>query len=469
MRAAPSVPLPAFQATVAATPDHVRALEAALVSARAAEERFRGLVESIEAVPYISAWDEPGTIRYMSPHVEELLGYPREQWYHGPDPWASNLHADDRERVLSQSGRTFTEGIDFACEYRMHTADGRVVWIAERETIVRDEAGRPLFCHGVMFDITRMKTAEQRLVTAEAALREERDLAQRYLDVARTMLLVIDPDESVRLLNQHGHELLGYPAGALIGRNWFDVAVPASQREGVRAVFRAAMGGEPAPAEARGRTELVSATGEVRTMAWRHTLLHAPDGSPSGTLSSGEDITDQLHAEAEIRRLAFQDHLTGLPNRSHFDAALRAAVDAAPGAGHSVGLLFADLDGFKRVNDSHGHAVGDALLCGIAERLAGLEGEGLLARHGGDEFLVLLDALPLDRAAATAAAEGVAAAIAERLSAPFALAGAQVRIQASVGCSLFPFDAPDAEALLQHADAAMYRAKRRSSPQVPGR
>ena len=468
MRTAQAVVLPAFQATVAATPDHVRALEAALVSARAAEERFRGLVESIDAVPYISAWDVHGTIRYMSPHVEELLGYPREQWYHGPDPWTANLHPDDRERVLAESERTYGEGRDFACEYRMLTADQRVVWIAERESIVRDEGGRPLFCHGVMFDITRLKTAEQRLLSAESALREERDLAQRYLDVARTMLLVLDADESVRLLNQHGHELLGYPAGALIGSNWFDVAVPAEMREEHRTGFRNVMAGRMPGTEGR-ETVLVTATGEERTMAWRHTMLHAPDGSPTGTLSSGEDITEQLRAEAEIRRLAYHDPLTSLPNRSHFDAGLRAAVAAAPAAGHAVALLFADLDGFKRVNDSLGHAVGDELLRGVADRLAGLEGAAALGRHGGDEFLVLLDSLPLDAAAAGAAALAAVAAIAGRLAAPFALAGTEVRIDASVGCAVYPFDAVDADALLRHADDAMYAAKRRSSRKAAGR
>ena len=468
MRAAQAITLPAFQATVAATPDHVRALEAALVAARAAEERFRALVESIEAVPYISDWDETGTIRYISPHVETLLGYPPEQWYNGPDPWVANIHPDDRERVVEESDRSFAEARDFACEYRMLTADRRVVWIAERETIVRDADGNPCFCHGVMFDITRLKTAEQQLVTAESALRAERDLAQRYLDVARTMLVVLDADGSVRLLNQHGHELLGYPHGTLIGSNWFDVAVPADAREELRATFADAMAGRPAGPEAF-ETVLVTATGERRAMTWRHTLLHAPDGTPSGTLSSGEDITDRLRAEAEIRRLAYHDPLTGLPNRSHFDAELHAAVAAAPPAGRAVALLFADLDGFKRVNDSFGHAAGDELLRGVAGRLAGIEGAGLLGRHGGDEFLVLLDALPLDAARATAAAEAAVATIADRLAAPFALGGREVRIQASVGYAVFPHHAADADALLRRADAAMYRVKRRSSGPVTGR
>src|ERR671917_2280592 len=112
MRAAQDLSLPAFQATVAAPPDHVRALEAALVAARAAEERFRGLVESIEAIPYIADWDSLGTIRYISPQVERLLGYPAEEWYTNLELWKSALHAEDRDRVLAESDRTFADGRD---------------------------------------------------------------------------------------------------------------------------------------------------------------------------------------------------------------------------------------------------------------------------------------------------------------------------------------------------------------------
>src|SRR5918997_1598538 len=112
MRAAQDLSLPAFQATVAAPPDHVRALEAALVAARAAEERFRALVESIEAIPYISDWDSLGTIRYISPQVERVLGYAAEEWYTNPELWESSLHADDRERVAAESRATFTEERD---------------------------------------------------------------------------------------------------------------------------------------------------------------------------------------------------------------------------------------------------------------------------------------------------------------------------------------------------------------------
>jgi diguanylate cyclase (GGDEF)-like protein/PAS domain S-box-containing protein len=469
MRRADSKPRLACDTAKARTKD-ARGLRAALASARAGETRFRGLVESIEAIPYIADWNTASTVRYISPQVETLLGYPPERWYSGPDPWESNLHPDDKARVLAAAARAFEAETDFACEYRILAADGRVVWIAERETIVRDAAGKPSFCHGVMFDITRLKTVEDRLVEAESALREERDLAQRYLDVARTTLVVLDADESVRLLNQHGHEILGHPAGALIGRNWFDVVAAPENREINRATFRDAMAGRPSRAAGgTSETVLVTAGGDRRTMAWRHTLLRAADGTPSGTLSSAEDITDRLRSEAEIRRLAYHDHLTGLPNRAHFGARLRDAVAAAPAAGHTVGLLFVDLDNFKLVNDSLGHAVGDELLRAVAWRLTGVEGAGALGRHGGDEFLVLLDALPGAADAAAEAAREAADALAMRLAEPFTIAGHPLPVGASVGIALFPHDAPDADGLVRFADAAMYRAKGRSSRQAGGR
>jgi len=461
MRAAQSLTLPAFEASVAAPPDHVRALEAALVAARAAEERFRALIEAIRAISYITDWDEFGTIRYISSHVEEALGYPPERWYASPDHWTTILHPDDRERVLAESSRAFAEERDFTCEYRMHASDGRVVWIAERETIVRDEHGRPSFCHGVMFDVTRLKFAEQRLVVAEAALREEHDLAQRYLDVARTLLLVLDECGRVRLLNQHGHELVGYPPGTLIGCDWFETVLPPQACATVREQYSAAMASTIAGQDDEGVSEweLVTASGRRRTIAWRHTLLRDGDGRATGAVASGEDITERLRAQAEIHRLAYSDPLTGLANRSHFDAELRTAVTA----GEPISLLFVDLDEFKLVNDTLGHSVGDELLRAVADRLAASAEAVLVGRYGGDEFLVLLRALD-----SPARAHAAAAAVTERLAEPFAIAGHHVRIRASVGCAVFPYEAADADELLSRADAAMYAAKR-SRPSEQGR
>jgi diguanylate cyclase (GGDEF)-like protein/PAS domain S-box-containing protein len=293
---------------------------------------------------------------------------------------------------------------------------------------------------------------------AMRALREERDRAQGVLEAAGAMLLVLDTAGRVLLLNQYGREVLGDAEGALLGADWIGAAVPEDEREHTRGVFARLMAGEVQ--EARCENDVLTASGERKRIAWHDTVLRDSAGEIVGCLCSGQDITDRVRAEAEVRRLAFHDALTGLPNRSSMDVRLRAAVARARRRRRAVALLFVDLDNFKLVNDSLGHVAGDRLLRRVARRLAGVEGEGgMLARHGGDEFLILLD--DLDPAAGEHAARAAADDVAVRLAKPFTISGAEFHVEASVGISLFPGDADGSHALLQHADVAMYQSKGR--------
>ncbi|MGH2890385.1 MAG: putative bifunctional diguanylate cyclase/phosphodiesterase [Solirubrobacteraceae bacterium] len=162
-------------------------------------------------------------------------------------------------------------------------------------------------------------------------------------------------------------------------------------------------------------------------------------------------------AEARLAHLAYHDALTGLPNRAALAERLQAALRRAEGTGKVV-LLSIDLDDFKLVNDGLGHAAGDELLRQLASRLDGVRRPSdLLARQGGDEFVMLVE-LP-DGADGAAAAALIGARIAELLEAPFTVAAAEFRIGASVGAAVYPDDALDAESLHRHADSAMYEAK----------
>ena len=407
------------------------------------DQRYRGLLEQVPAVSYIVRWEEGFPFEFVSPQIEGLLGFPAERFVAEPELWTERLHPDDRERVLEEERRSFAGERSGDREYRLITADGCVVWVWERDTIVHDDAGRPVSSEGLLIDITERKLAEARV--------------QHYLDVAGTILLVLRTDQTVDLLNRHGRELLGYADGDLIGRNWYDAVVPEEDRAARRANFGRVLRGDEEPFTYH-QGDVVTRAGERRTIAWRNTVLRDERNEVIGILSSGEDITERLRAEDEISRLAYFDPLTGLPNRAQLEAELRRCVTRASRSGRAVALLLIDLDNFKLVNDSFGHGAGDRLLRRIAGRLRGVEGEGMLARLGGDEFLILLPELEdaAEEAARTAAGE-----VAARLSEPFKVSGAEFHVQSSVGISLYPEDAHAPAELLQHADMAMYQSKSR--------
>lgn len=172
-------------------------------------------------------------------------------------------------------------------------------------------------------------------------------------------------------------------------------------------------------------------------------------------LRQKREFARRLAAEREVRKLAYQDVLTGLPNRRRFDDALRAALNAPPRADAAHAVLLLDLNGFKRINDVHGHGAGDEVLIGVAQRLLTAMRDGdLVARFGGDEFAILATHL-----ADPEAATNIALRVIESLELPIPAAGASHRVGAGVGIALVPSDATTIEEAMRKADVALYRAK----------
>ncbi len=197
-------------------------------------------------------------------------------------------------------------------------------------------------------------------------------------------------------------------------------------------------------------------------------LIVGSDGSPSFLDLAMQDVTDAQATHQQVRFMAYHDPLTGLGNRALFREQLDAAIQRARGEGGSVGVLFLDLDHFKRINDTMGHSVGDRLLLAAADRLRSCVrlsdalargrnmDEHTISRLGGDEFTVLVPAVkkPEDLAK-------VARRIQNALVEPFELDGRQVLVRASIGITVWPLDGADSEQLLRNADVAMYHAKER--------
>lgn len=166
-------------------------------------------------------------------------------------------------------------------------------------------------------------------------------------------------------------------------------------------------------------------------------------------------VAEQRHAEAQVRHLTQHDPLTGLPNRLNLQAQIREAMQRAEASGQRLAVLFVDLDRFKVINDTLGHTVGDQLLNKIGERLRGcLRHTDTLTRHGGDEFVILVEDAVHSQDAAK-----VALKVLEGLRQPFMIDAMPLHLSGSVGISLYPADGRDADTLLKNADIAMYRAK----------
>ena len=300
-------------------------------------------------------------------------------------------------------------------------------------------------------------------VEAERRLREERDRAQRYLEVASTLVVVLDAQGRVELVNRQGCELLGFREEDLLGRDWLEMVVPTDDRLDARLAFLRLVSGVEPPGETL-ETFVRTKTGEQRKIAWRNAVLRDAEGTITAVLRSGEDVTARREAEAQVTFLAYHDRLTGLPNRALLEEQLTRDLTRARRSGAPVALLYFDLDNFKLVNDSFGHTAGDEVLRETALRVSELTRTGdVLARQGGDEFLLLLDCTNAEAGGATdprAVAQIAGDRIAAARERPFELSGAEFHVGASIGVALFPEHADDPESLFKAADQAMYQAKR---------
>lgn len=435
----------------------VTARVTAAVELAETESRYRTLIETIPAVTYVAEWDELGSLLYVSPQIEEMLGFPSAGWLGSTSLWDTQIHPEDVDRVMAETRYAFRQEQAFDCEYRLIAADGRVVWVWEHDTVIRDEHGRPRLTQGIITDVTATRIAE-------AALAESEERSRAVIGALEEGLLIYGSDGRVISCNAAAVRIFGVGSedelmGAGVGGS--SVAVRMTYEDGspvTAATSTATRALETGLPQQERTVHFERDDGwELWATVTSHPLIREGEGKPYGVVSAFTDITERRRAQEQIAFLAYHDSLTKLPNRALLDEHLALALARARRSGQSVALLFVDLDDFKAVNDSLGHAAGDELLKRIAVRLrAVVRSTDLLARQGGDEFLILLTDLDNDpRLSAEATAKQVETALLE----PFHLADAEFEVGASIGISLYPDDAADADTLMRHADAAMYEVK----------
>lgn len=301
----------------------------------------------------------------------------------------------------------------------------------------------------------------ERMAKAHRELAESKGTLDRALETMVSGFLLLDNEARVVQWNRRFEEMYPHLQGHLVANMPFRELMALSARlqlphlsEDERATWVNQRLELQQTQEAP--HEQVLPTGQHIQITERAT----PEG---GVVITYHDVTDMRLATEEISQLAFYDTLTGLPNRRLLLNRLAMATAGVVRSGHFGALLFIDLDSFKVVNDTLGHAVGDGLLQQVAERLKMcIREEDTVARHGGDEFVVMLPNLATDAQHAAVAARLVGEKILSALNHPYLVGGHSLHSVCSLGAALFGGEAVDAGALLRQADIAMYQAKAKS-------
>ena len=415
-------------------------LEALLSS----EERFRSFVETISE--WVWETDENFRFTYSSPKVSDLLGYHPSEII-GKTPF--HLMPDEEARgiaVIFENFAQFLQPFAFVENVNTHKT-GHQITLETGGAPLLDDAGKCRGYRGISRDITDRKLAEEALRESEATLRgffNANAILMSVIELEDSDFVYVMPNK--RIADFYGlslEEMTGMRASGLgipkeFIRYWLEVLrYCLDVRETVTFEYEFPY---------RGNTYWYQASISM--------VFDSNAPRPRFSFAAVE-VTQRKQAEQEIQQLAYFDTLTGLPNRVLMNDRLHQILAQSAREGWQVGILFLDLDRFKLINDTLGHAAGDSLLKAVAQRLSSrLRSSDTVARLGGDEFVVVLSAVKQEQDIAHTTEE-----ILGGFSAPFDIEGQDIYISASIGVAIFPLDGQDVGSLLRNADTAMYVAK----------
>jgi diguanylate cyclase (GGDEF)-like protein/PAS domain S-box-containing protein len=420
------------------------AAAAALAGRRSASARGHRRAGTLSEVIVASApdavivVDEQGTIVEWNRAAERLLGRSR----------ASTTGATlDARMLLPNTARAGDEPF--------WAKDGRHEVTAARpdgETFAAEVLVAPLVGADAMLRVLHVRDIGER----RQAQRAVYDLAA-IIESSEDAIVSLTPDGVIESWNPGAEALYGYTASEAVGRR-ISLVEPLGRPDDSRAVLPLIRRGEAVKSLETGR---VRKDGREVHVSLTVTPIVDAAGTVIAAAEIGRDVTARKQMERRVAYLAYHDDLTGLPNRLMFAEHLDLALARAQRHGYSVAVLYVDLDDFKHTNDTFGHEAGDELLRQVARRLErATRATDLVARQGGDEFLVLIGDLPADSSPGPREiARTIAEHVTRTLAAPASLDGRAISAGGSVGIALYPDDAMTADDLLRRADAAMYRAK----------
>ncbi|MCQ8104185.1 diguanylate cyclase [Methylomonas sp. SURF-2] len=371
--------------------------------------------------------------------VTNGLGFPKAEkpkWAH----FLATIYKQDRPLVVDALRKHLKYGAKYDVEYRIKVS-GNQCWMRSIGQVERDDNGKPVRMLGIVQDISERKRAEEKL-----------KLSARVFSDAHEGIMITDAEAVILDINAAFTELTGYSRDELIGKK---PSLLKSARQ--TAEFYSAMWEELAhTGHWRGEIWNRHKNDEVYAQLLTISALRDESGAVINYIGLFSDITERKQQQELLEHMAHFDPLTGLPNRTLFSDRFNQAIAHTKRSGGLLAICYLDLDGFKPVNDTFGHAVGDELLIEVAKRIkSNLRECDTVCRLGGDEFALLLQDLH-SRRQCEDTLDRIHAALAE----PFTLTAHPIWIGASCGVTLYPLDDVAPYTLLRHADQAMYQAKR---------
>jgi diguanylate cyclase (GGDEF)-like protein/PAS domain S-box-containing protein len=352
------------------------------------------------------------------------------------------IFEDDKAQVNKALKRLLEENIPYSIEYKMvRPNDDKQIWIWDRGVVLEhNEQGEALWVVGIIQDITERKKVEEELI-----------LAANVFTHSRESIVITDDTGMILEVNDSFSHTTGYSRKEAIGKNHRIFQSGRQSPKFYVDMWQALLKEGSWSGEIWNRRKNGDMYAEMKTIS----AVSNANGIATHYVSLGNDITLMKKNQANLERIAHYDIITNLPNRVLLSDRLSQAMLQCGRHQKSLAVIFIDLDGFKAINDTYGHDVGDKLLISLSVRIKKTLREGdTLARFGGDEFVAILaDLAKVDDC------EPILERFLQAASEPVTIGDVILNVTASIGVTLYPQDNVDADHLIRHADQAMYKAK----------
>jgi diguanylate cyclase (GGDEF)-like protein/PAS domain S-box-containing protein len=410
-----------------------------ITSHKQSEDLYKTLAESSYAGVYVV---QNGKFQFINRNAAAYAGYTIQEII-GRDA-DSVIHPDDKNLAKVNSTLMLIGKRISPYEFRIVSKNGQIRWIMETVTPICYNGENAIL--GNSMDITERRQMEQ-------ALRQNEERYRAILENIEDGYYEIDLQGNFVLFNDACEGIFGYRKAELNGMSFRQITDPETAVKVYEILNRVCTTGK---SEKGAEWELVRKDGTKGYMEASISLIRDAADQPTGFRGIIHDVTARKEAERMIAHMAYHDHLTGLPNRSLFNDRLNVALAQSQRKDLNFALLILDLDGFKDVNDTFGHSMGDRILQSVGTRLSKLlRKSDTVARMGGDEFLILLQEISSPENAYVTVRK-----IMKVFQKPFTIGRRSRLVTTSIGMAVYPEDGEDAENLMKHADAALYRAKR---------